>query len=647
MEPYFITLPNRFAEVLSFEWTLMVEAVYLEFDAIVLGVGSSKSHNIIINPGREEFRKHKYLSRFFDKYNMLILVCSEQSMALSIAEGMRSPEVLDRMLNKLLIAEDSFAVRKAKAKNKVYKEAKKEMHVPSIREIVRLTKSWASSFGGKADDDEEGKQEDDEFYGFIKSKSKNKKDGDKMAAAASLGKLKHLAAQNSGATSSKSKGKKMGTLDDADEFDNSDGSEEEDVEGNNEGGMVDTTTNMLNRIRRQSSFKGTGLSIPGMAPPPTMPTSPQLGSGGTVLPAHSKHVRRSTTNDDNWSGDEAHSEGALSDRMGAPAALGSHGRQRTESEGSISAEESYISHCNDFSGHIIVFGCVSNLFLFLSELRKDIHVVPQADGSFKHPVVVIVNKTMPPKWDVIASVFENVFWLKGRITKSRDFNLTNMHNALSVVLLAGRDNVTKVEQENLDAEALFSYLKLEKYIPKGVYFTVELTCASNMAVLNSTVVRRARALQPKPMDEEEEIKPKKRRNSPGKGRHSIIKRLSMGFVPQRGINLKSSKVLRDGVDMSHGQFSNHRAVMTEAQYRNINRGTQNALFNVPARRLSSLEPKFSGDGTGVGSRHSRKRVENFWTTQDTHHLLSVFASGNAFVPAAFDALLVSKLSSYI
>jgi hypothetical protein len=38
-----------------------------------------------------------------------------------------------------------------------------------------------------------------------------------------------------------------------------------------------------------------------------------------------------------------------------------------------------------------------------------------------------------------------------------------------------------VEEENVDSGTLFSYLKLEQYIPRHVFFSVELTCSSNMA----------------------------------------------------------------------------------------------------------------------------------------------------------------------
>jgi hypothetical protein len=70
---------------------------------------------------------------------------------------------------------------------------------------------------------------------------------------------------------------------------------------------------------------------------------------------------------------------------------------------------------------------------------------------------------------------------------------SNVSQAHAVVLLASRDSVQAVEAENLDAETLFTYLKLEQYIPKNVFFTVELTCDSNFPVLNSTILRRANA----------------------------------------------------------------------------------------------------------------------------------------------------------
>ena len=44
----------------------------------------------------------------------------------------------------------------------------------------------------------------------------------------------------------------------------------------------------------------------------------------------------------------------------------------------------------------------------------------------------------------------------------------------------------------MDAVTLFTYLKLEQYIPLHVICSVELTCTTNMTVMNATIMRRAR-----------------------------------------------------------------------------------------------------------------------------------------------------------
>ena len=125
-----------------------------------------------------------------------------------------------------------------------------------------------------------------------------------------------------------------------------------------------------------------------------------------------------------------------------------------------------LENCFDLQGHIIVFGSTSNLFQFLVEIRKTVHSI---EGS-THKDIVVVDEQPPIMWDIMTETFESVYFLRGRMIRSVDFNRINVANASSVVLLAGRDSVTRIEGENLDAEALFSYLKLEKYIPRHVFF---------------------------------------------------------------------------------------------------------------------------------------------------------------------------------
>jgi len=111
MEPYYIPLVPRYCEMLSYEWTLMVEGIYLEYGCSVIGVASAVDHSLLLNPGKKEVKKYKYNSRFFKHYNMLIVLCSEQSLASTIHSGLGNPNVIDRILNKLLIAEENFTVR--------------------------------------------------------------------------------------------------------------------------------------------------------------------------------------------------------------------------------------------------------------------------------------------------------------------------------------------------------------------------------------------------------------------------------------------------------------------------------------------------------------------------------------------------------
>jgi hypothetical protein len=150
-------------------------------------------------------------------------------------------------------------------------------------------------------------------------------------------------------------------------------------------------------------------------------------------------------------------------------------------KGAVSSR-GHLSFASVLTNHIIVFGDTVNLSLFIEELRR-----PLVSSSGYHQIL-IVSENEPPKWDMIFANYEHIYYLQGSMINSEDFNRTNVREAFSVVLLANRDSVTKVEEENLDADTLFAYLKLEKYIPRNVFFTVELTCASNIAVLNSTML---------------------------------------------------------------------------------------------------------------------------------------------------------------
>ena len=70
-------------------------------------------------------KHYKYLSRFYDKYNQLILLCKGQSLATQVASGLDDPVVLDRILNKMLVAEEQFTVRKTKQRGRIRTKMKR------------------------------------------------------------------------------------------------------------------------------------------------------------------------------------------------------------------------------------------------------------------------------------------------------------------------------------------------------------------------------------------------------------------------------------------------------------------------------------------------------------------------------------------
>ena len=82
-----------------------------------------------------------------------------------------------------------------------------------------------------------------------------------------------------------------------------------------------------------------------------------------------------------------------------------------------------------------------------------------------------------------------MYYIRGNLSISADYNRANVRDASTVVLMADRDNLAQVDDEDLDAVTLFTYLKLTGHIPSTVFFTAELTFESNMVVLNRHIMQ--------------------------------------------------------------------------------------------------------------------------------------------------------------
>jgi hypothetical protein len=610
-EVYYIPLSHTYLAAMAFEWSLVAEGIYLEFDTIALGVCCPSDHSIILNPSSLEISKYNYPSRFFAKYSVLIILANDQESANYVAAGIDDHQFINKIINKLLLAEDSFKVRKLPKPGTVIAK-RLAMGSPhdlnlAMKEIIRISKSRSHVGGPNAKDSAEGKHEQDsgndesekekdEYVGYVKPanfKSKLMGYGRKFSSAVHDG-LEKFAHHSPNFEA---------VQEDDDDDDDTDDDEEdaEEEEGEDNMGSESDFGQELNMSHRKT----------------------RLTNG-----------RRGGTKVDMEFQSNLH---ALMEEQYRNLDLG-HASQE-------------LDNANSFKNHIVVFGCMTNLFVFVSELRR-----PLIASSSYHIILVISEET-PDRWEDITEAFEDCYFIRGKITSSTDFNRTNIRDALAVVLLASRDSVTKVEEENLDSDTLFSYLKLEKYIPRNVFFTVELTCVSNMAVLNSTAVRRAKLGD---LNQTSVMQASTKATAATSPAGTVGNKAS----PGSGVSIASTIHTADVAYTMRGAFSSQRKgdlhvqiVPTKRKYLRIRGlskffGAKKATKSrgVKDHKLQQLDKSKMIHVRKVGSRHGQqkqtaaskgmKNADVFWTVSDTHHSLPVFASGRAFVPLTFDSLIV-------
>jgi hypothetical protein len=299
-----------------------------------------------------------------------------------------------------------------------------------------------------------------------------------------------------------------------------------------------------------------------------------------------------------------------------------------------------ISDASNIVDHVVVFGCVDYIHIFVNELRR-----PLVSGDAYRPIV-IVSEFEPHRWTAIQSKYTDVYFIQEVLTTSQGFNASNIRDAFAVILLASRDSVTMVEEENLDAETLFAYLKLERYIPRFVYFTVELTCANNMSVLNSTIMRRTRQVKITTQNLHTRQFHDFAANETAAGSGG-------GAERGKGVRIEHTQL--------RGSFTSQRKAITVGIEQS--KSSRNLLRSHPGRRLSSmkirnLQATIANEEVGhtfplilthtlthcVSSLAFLQKkkfnvAKNFWDIVGTHHMLPVFAAGRSYVPSVFDSLL--------
>lgn len=258
-----------------------------------------------------------------------------------------------------------------------------------------------------------------------------------------------------------------------------------------------------------------------------------------------------------------------------------------------------LNNADSLRNHVIVYGCDNTVDMFISELRR-----PAVKGNTYHPIL-IVSANIPKTWANIVNRYNDVYLIRGHLTRKAVFTKINIENAYALILLAGRNELTKVEDESLDAATLFSYLKLEQYIPENVFCSVELNSATNMAVLNATIMKRNR----------EKMLENERRSYNLRKALAVHESLGAASEGRRSLTKSSDDSNKSNPRNSHG-FSLMRSAIAKHVIQD------------------DIESKIEMDRT------SAEKV--LWEDIYSHHVLPVFAAARAFVPSSFESLLVQS-----
>jgi hypothetical protein len=163
--------------------------------------------------------------------------------------------------------------------------------------------------------------------------------------------------------------------------------------------------------------------------------------------------------------------------------------------GSASLE---IKNTSFLSNHLIIFGSVANIHLFIAELRR----VPITSAQY-YPVL-IVHPSAPEMWNKIKTRFHDVYYLSGQIDQPSDLIHCNINTASRMILLVDRLRELFDEPANLDSKSLFTFLRIERYIPSHLFFSIELTCSRNVNLLNSALLRSFQAKKEEQRDRDKD-----------------------------------------------------------------------------------------------------------------------------------------------
>mmetsp|Transcript_19518 Transcript_19518/g.28071 ORF Transcript_19518/g.28071 Transcript_19518/m.28071 type:complete len:1196 (+) Transcript_19518:99-3686(+) len=295
-----------------------------------------------------------------------------------------------------------------------------------------------------------------------------------------------------------------------------------------------------------------------------------------------------------------------------------------------------ITHAHHLTQHIIVLGCKDNVATFVA--YADLDIVTSMN-EMRRPILY-VGSELPRRWMALRKKHPELYFLEGDISLKTTFSRMNISKAYSVIMLAHRREELEFEEdENLDFEMLFLYLKISSFIPSTVNFTIELTSGRNMSVLNTVAVKKERReqLMEAMHGDLDEPSVSLQDKMMVDAIADVTGEREMLLDQLRGM-YHSSKGSKTDPKMKRGVFFSQYVQHLERQP-SFQGNSSRLLKQLPGRRLSSIQLRnYFGAETHTGNAKA-------WDGLDNHNNLAIYAAGRAFVPDVVDNILCQSFFS--
>ena len=624
MEIYYVPLTQAFIRRMRYSFARVSDLLFVEWGCIALGLCSEKRDNVYFNPNASDLEEFANVKEFFQKLDTLIIIADDQHIAAEIAQSLASAGRVEEYVEKAVDEEARFPCGSRHRLNKKTKpivstalqngfvSAKATpLHHPIKKDLTLSPSSIAAS--------------PDLLTGPISAKSLMEEEFEEDSEDSE---------ENDQTTSSRVNYSNDNDSEESfSENENEDSDDDLDPENyigfNHKGLSSRETFSISKRATLDSKYKEETRRM----------SNEESDDAASTEGDHEKEEYTDVGFTDNMDGfdsdtdtDSEDSDVMADDDFGIRMGL-----LRAREEVTFGRPSAIIKDVNNLSKHIIVHGDDSNLIVFVEELRR-----PAVKGDIYHPVV-IVSERVPKNWGLIAESFNDVYLLLGKITSGTVLKKLNLKFAYSMSLMAHRSSMTHVDEISINTGTLFTFLKLERFMPKNLQATVELTSSSNIGVLNATIMRRFRDTVEKEVSAgritnvlgnqgEEELDGSERDTSP-----TPMRRLAITDANGRFATKRNTKAV----------FSGRQSFVHTMQVQKIaervtpppGKGRRASTLGLVANAVVSVVEDVNNN---MGTILDAFEDESSWDAMDSHFVLPVFASAKAYVPSSFESLLVQS-----